>query len=321
MTGSRAVAVMACLAVTLAGCGDSPASNPLPAQTGAAAALHPDLGPFAGYVWTGDVGQRPRRLDRATLAAGFRPGRGGNLDRGRGPWSDAGAPFVQVGVNEGNTDGAGAPFYYAFYSTTKLRFHPVHLFVVSPGDDVSATLRRRGARWQIDFADRTAGRERLLSVTEGTGRRFNEVQYIQEDVTDARTSRPLPYPRLSPVHFTAVAADGAAPAPARLTSNWLTEASGYLAPAPLHGGAFTLTHVRMTAAGVRYLRAIAAQDDATATAIPQLLRLAGATAQARRSRRDASPACCGRPSSRSATSGGRRAPARRSRRCAQTRRR
>jgi hypothetical protein len=289
MTGTRAVAVTACLAVTLAGCGGSPASNS-PASnsatsnsatsnphgadqaSGAAATRHPDLGPFAGYVWTGAVDSAHADWTVPRLLPGSAPGEAATWIGAEAPGPTRAAPFVQVGVNEGKTDAASAPFYYAFYSTTRLRFHPVHLFAVSPGDHVSATLRRRGARWRIEFADRTAGRERQLAVVEGAGRRFNEVQYIQEDVTDARTSRPLPYPSLSPVRFTAVAADGAAPAPARLTSNWLTEASGYLAPAPLDRGAFTLTHAQMTAAGLRYLRAIAAQDDAAAVTVPLLLR-------------------------------------------------
>ena len=72
-------------------------------------------------------------------------------------------------------------------------------------------------------------------------------------------------------------------------------------PAPLRGDAFTLAHTQMTTAGFRYLRAIAAQDDATATATPQLLRWAQrrAGSPARRPRRVASRACCGRPSARS----------------------
>jgi Peptidase A4 family len=280
MTGIRAVAVVVGIAVTLAGCGGSPAANPHDADqattsaTGAAAALHPDLGPFAGYVWAGDVNSAHADWIVPRLLPGSAPGEAATWIGAEAPGPRRGAPFVQVGVNEGNTDGASRPFYYGFYSTTTLHFHPVHLFDVSPGDQVSATLRRRGARWQIEFVDRTTGRERQLSVAEGNGRRFNEAQYTQEDVTDARTSRPFPYPRLSPVRFTAIAADGIAPAPARLTSSWLTENDGYLAPGPLHGGAFTLTHAQLTTTAVRYLRAIAVQDDATAMAIPQLLRWA-----------------------------------------------
>jgi hypothetical protein len=288
MTRAGAMAVTVCIAVTLAACGGSHASHrhdPRRATTSttgtetkaadtAGGALHPDLGPFAGYAWSGDVHSAHADWTVPGLLPGSAQGEAATWIGAEAPGPTRGAPFVQVGVNEGNTDGAGAPFYYAFYSTTKLHFHPVHLFDVSPGDQISATLRRRGARWQIEVTDRTAGRGRQSSVAEGAGRRFNEAQYTQEDVTDARTGRPFPYPSLSPVRFTAVAADGVTPRPTGLTSSWLTEADGYLAPAPLHDGGFTLAHRQMTRAGLRYLRAIAAQDHATVTAIAHLLHWA-----------------------------------------------
>jgi hypothetical protein len=215
-------------------------------------------------MWTGDVDSAHADWTVPRLLPGSASGEAATWIGAEAPGPRRGAPFVQIGVNEGDTGGGNEPFYYAFYSTTTLHFHPVRLFGVSPGDQVSATLRRRGARWQIAFVDGTVGRERQLSVAEGAGRRFNEAQYTQEDVTDARTRRPFPYPGLSPVRFTGVAANGVAPPPTQLTSSWLTEADGYLAPAPLHGGAFALVHARLTAAGFWYLRAIATQDGATA---------------------------------------------------------
>jgi Peptidase A4 family len=276
MTGIRAVAVVVGIAVMLAGCGGSTAANSDVADpvTTSAGAFHPDLGPFAGYVWTGDVNSAHAGWTVPRVLPGSIRGEAATWVGAEAPGPSRAAPFVQVGVNEGNTSGGGPPFYYAFYSTTNLHFHPVHLFDVSPGDQVSATLRRRGADWQIGFVDRTAGRQRQLAVVEGAGRRFNEAQYTQEDVTDARTSRPFPYPNLSPVRLTGVAANGAAPQPGELTVSWLTEADGYLAPGPMRGGAFALAHAQMTAAGFWYLRTIAAQDDATATATPQLMRWA-----------------------------------------------
>jgi Peptidase A4 family len=280
MTGIRVVAVVAGIAMALAGCGGSAGSSrheqrrATTSATGAAAALHPDLGPFAGYVWRGDVASAHADWTVPRVLPGSVVGEAATWVGAEAPGPQRAAPFVQIGVNEGNTDGGSPPFYYAFYSTTTLHFHPVHLFDVSPGDQVSATLHQHGGQWQIAFVDRTLGRQRQLAVTEGAGTRFNEAQFTQEDVTDARTSRPFPYPALSPVRFTAVAANGVAPRPAQLTSNWLTEAGGYLAPGPLRDDAFMLSHTRMTTAGYRYLRAIAAQDGATATAFPQLLRWA-----------------------------------------------
>jgi Peptidase A4 family len=280
MTGIRAVAVIVGIAVTLAACGGSLATNPHDADRSttspvdAAGPLHPDLGPFAGYVWTGGVDSAHADWTVPRVLPGSPSGEAATWIGAEAPGPSRAAPFVQVGVNEGNTDADSPPFYYAFYSTTKLHFHPVHLFDVSPGDQVSATLQRRGARWQIEFIDRTVGRVRQLSTAEGAGQQFNEAQYTQEDVTDARTSRPFPYPRLSPVRFTRVTANGVVARPGQLTSSWLTEADGYLAPGPLHGDAFTLAHARMTIAAFSYLHSIAAQDDATATATPRLMRWA-----------------------------------------------
>jgi hypothetical protein len=304
MTRAGAMAVTVCIAVTLAGCGAShapprhdtgPATTATigrgtPAADTAGGALHPNLGPFAGYAWNGDVDSAQADWAVPRLLPSSVRGEAATWIGAEAPGPGEAAPFVQVGVNEGDADAAGAAFYYAFYSTTKLHFHPVHLFDVSPGDQISAALRRHGARWQITFTDSTAGRQRQLSVAEGAGRRFNEAQYTQEDVTDARTGRPFPYPSLSPVRFTAVAADGMTPPPARLTASWLTEADGYLAPGPLHDGGFTLAHGRRAARRAR-----------------------------RWSRRTASRASCGRPSPRCATSDGRRSRTRRSRRCARTR--
>ncbi len=274
MTGVRAVAVIVGIALTLAGCGGARVSYPHEVDwaTREAAALHPDLGPFAGYMWAGDVDSAHASWTVPRLLPGSAHGEAATWIGAEAPGRKQEAPFVQVGINQGNT-GSG-PFAYAFYSTTTLHFHPVHLFDVSPGDQVSVTLRRRAGGWQIVFIDRSAGRRRMLWTAEGTGRRFNEAQYIQEDVTDARAGRPFPYPSLSPVRFTGVTADGRTPRTAELTSSWLTEAYGYLAPAPLRDDAFTLTHARLSSAGFWYLRTIATQDAATAAAIPPLLRWA-----------------------------------------------
>ena len=165
MTRAGAVAVMVGIAVTLAGCGGSPASHRHdagPATTSttgtrtsaadtAAGALHPDLGPFAGYTWNGDVNSAHADWTVPRLLPSSAQGEAATWIGAEAPGPRRGAPFVQVGVNEGDTDGAGAAFYYAFYSTTRLHFHPVHLFGVRPEDEISATLRRSGASWQINI--------------------------------------------------------------------------------------------------------------------------------------------------------------------------
>jgi hypothetical protein len=194
------------------------------------------------------------------------------------PGNDGHAPFVQVGVHEGNTAGPpGTPpvFYYAFYSTTKLSFVPKLLFEVQPGDIVSATLRRTGRRWHVEIDDLTSGRHRSLTTSEGAGHTFNQAQINQEDVTDSRTGRPYPYPSLSPLRFSVISVNGRTPSAARLNTTWLTEAGGYLAPGPLPHRSFALAHVSMSRAGYRYLRTIAAQDAAESDGTSPLVRWAG----------------------------------------------
>ena len=296
MTRARFAALVATIAVTLAGCGASHSAgrhsagrySPAPAHAGkraadtAPAGPHPDLGQFAGYDWHGDARSVHAVWTVPRLRPGSVTGEAATWIGVEAPGSTGHAPFVQVGVNEGNTAGPGPPFYYAFYSTTKLHFHPAHLFDVLPGDEISATLRRSGARWQIVILDRTSSRYRRLSAVQGAGRMFNEAQYTQEDVTNARTRQPLPYPSLSPVRFAEVSVDGQPPRAARLDASWLTEADGYLAPGPLRDGAFSLSHRTIGIADDRYLQAAAAQESVTYGAMTSLLRWAsgGATGPA-----------------------------------------
>jgi hypothetical protein len=262
----------------------SNAGTPTPGA--AASAPHPDLGPFAGYGWTVDVRSVHADWTVPHLTARSPAGQAAAWVGAEAPGASGRAPFIQVGVHEGDTGGppsATPDFYYAFYSTTTRDFRPVPLFVVQPGDAVSATLRRIGRRWRIEIDDFSSGRSRTVSSAEGAGRSFNDAQVNQEDVTDSRTGRPYPYPSLSALRFSHVSVNGGAPARGRLDSSWLTEADGYLAPAPLHGGAFSLAHARMSAAAYRYLREIAGQDAATTSEITALGRWAtgGPSAPAR----------------------------------------
>ena len=215
MSCIRVVAVIVGIAATLAGCAGSQTRDDAHRATSAtdvAAALHPDLGPFAGYTWTGDVDSAHADWTVPRVLPGSVRGEAATWIGAEAPGPSRGAPFVQVGVNEGNTDGGSSPFYYAFYSTTKLHFHPVHLFDVSPGDQVSATLRRRGARWQIEFVDRTAGRQRQLSTAEGAGRAIQRGA-VHPGGRHRRTHEPA-VPVSEPVRESAsleVTADGVTP--------------------------------------------------------------------------------------------------------------
>ena len=252
------------------------------AATGAAAAVrgsgpHPQLGPFAGYDWSGTVRSAHADWTVPRVTAAIPAGQAAAWVGTEAPGTVGHAPFVQVGVHESNSGGPpGTPpvLYYAFYSTTQLRFRPKVLFEVQPGDVVSATLRRSRNRWRVMLEDLSTGRRRAVTTAEGAGRVFNEAQFDQEDVTDSRTQRPYPYPSLTALRFSEISVNGEPPAAARLNSSWLTEADGYLAPGPLRHGRFALGHVSMTRAGYRYLKQIAAQDAATTGSMTSLVRWA-----------------------------------------------
>jgi hypothetical protein len=238
---------------------------------------HPDLGPFAGYEWNVDV-RSVHAEWRVPHVIGRSPaGQAAAWVGAEAPGISGRAPFVQVGVHEGNTGSkASAPpdFYYAFYSTTKRHFRPMPLFAVQAGDVVSASVWRTGRWWRMQLVDLTSGRRRTVSSSEGAGRTFNEALVDQEDVTDSRTGKPYPYPRLSALRFVQVSVNGRARAGGRRDSTWLTEPRGYLAPGPLRDRSFALGHTSMTAAGYLYLREIAPQDAATTGEIAGLERWA-----------------------------------------------
>ena len=279
----RALALLmwGCACALLAGCGgsSSAATGTATEQAGATGAAtiagvgspapHPELGPFGGYVWTGPVRSAhadwvvPRVLGRSPR------GEAATWIAAEAPGASDRAPFVQVGVNEDNLDHRGDASCYAFYSTARLGFAPVHLFGVRPGDVISASLRRDRTRWQITIADGSTGTRRTVIARVGAGR-FNEAEYDQEDVTDVRTHRPFPYPRLSVVRFTAMSVDDQPASPARLSSSWLTDSSGYLAPTAVAAGGFALQHTTLSTAGARYLALIDAQDAATDRSVQAL---------------------------------------------------
>ena len=238
---------------------------------------HPDLGPFAGYEWNVDVRSVHADWMVPHLRAACPPGRPRPWVGAEAPGTAGRAPFVQVGVHEGDTgradvSPAGLLLRVLLDDETPL---PAGAAVRgAAGGRVSATLRRTGRRWRIEIDDLTTGRSRTLSSAEGAGRAFNEAQVNQEDVTDSRTGQPYPYPACRRFGSRMSSVNRGVRAGERLDSSWLTEANGYLAPGPLRQGAFALAHVAMTAVAYRYLREIAAQDAATAGDLTALERWA-----------------------------------------------
>ena len=163
MSCIRAVAVIVGIAATLAGCGGShdpdrrrPRDHVGDRRRGRRCILTSARSPATRgpATWTAPTPTGPCRECSPGSAAGE-----------AATWIGAEAPGPTRGVRRSSrwASTRATRTAAARRSTTPstrrptLHFHPVHLFDVSPGDQVSATLRRRGARWQIEFVDRTRG--------------------------------------------------------------------------------------------------------------------------------------------------------------------
>ena len=110
------------------------------------------FGPFAGYVWRGQVTSVQGSWSVPRVSAGS------SLRSAASTWIGAEAPgepapFIQIGTNEQRVSPAEVlergPGYYAFWSDTKGAFHPRPFFRVSPGDDIRASLALARKRWTL----------------------------------------------------------------------------------------------------------------------------------------------------------------------------
>ncbi len=230
------------------------------------------FGKFAGYVWRGHV----ESVRASWSIPGVRPGSVGRA----GSWIGAQAPgapgpFIQIGTNEESFH----PFplmpsilaYYAFWSDTTNHFHPRFLFSVKPGDDMSASLALVSGRWRLAIVDKTSGATARFSTEEEAHASFNLAEWLQEDVTDAATGKPFPYPRLTDLRFRRLAVNLATPAYADLYSQWMSASGANWAPSPLHRDSFALHRATVSAIGAKYLQIAAGEDMATTVFVPQMV--------------------------------------------------
>jgi hypothetical protein len=207
------------------------------------------FGPFAGYVWRGQVTsvqgswRVPRVLAGSPLGSAASTWIGAEAPGGPGP-------FIQIGTNEQRVSPSEVlergPGYYAYWSDTKWTFHPRLLFPVSPGDDIRASLALARKRWTLAIVDPTSGASARFSTGDETHEgAFNEAS---------------PYPRLSESGFRRLAVNGKAPSYADLYSSWMSVHEGNLAPSPPRGGSFMLRRATVSSLGAQYLH-IATRDD------------------------------------------------------------
>ena len=154
--------------------------------------------------------------------------------------------------------------YFAFWSATDKSFHPVRLFAVHPGDQILAELVHAGGRWAVTIRDRTSGAHAGLVTGDEARSSFTEAKWVQEDITNAQTSTPFPYPdRMSTVRFAHIAVDSRPPAQNGVQSMWMSENRRNLAPSPLSHDSFSLRDAQLAPAGLTYLQIAAPEDAAT----------------------------------------------------------
>jgi hypothetical protein len=266
-----AVAGAFVLALCLVGCGAT--------STGGAAV---QFGPFAGYLWHGDVRQVGAVVAVPTIDGLTNPGFAGTWIGAEGsidPRTQR-AAFFQVGVNE--VSGAtfiapGDSHYYAFWSSTALGFHPRLLFEVQPGDPVQLSIRVARNRLVLYARDRHSGVHRTVRVGVGAGDLFNVAAWHQEDVTDGRTGTPFPYPALSGVRFSALSVDGHKPRAGVLTVSWMSTQSAIYGPAPRGSDGFSVGPIHPSPTALEYERLAVPYDLASYLFAAQLTSWSSST--------------------------------------------
>jgi hypothetical protein len=213
------------------------------------------FGPFAGYVWNGSVRSVAASWTVPRITPGSHSGTAGTWIGAQAPGSRF-APFIQVGINEVRLSlpgRGGRNFYYAFYSDTKLGFHPQILFQVRVGDTLSARLRLGGGRWHILIVDHTHPHRSAFGTRDEAGGVFNQAEWLQEDVSK-KIGQVLPYPVLATVGFRHLTVNYGAPSYAKIRSQWMSENGTDLAPSALVADAFRFAPTEPTAIGLHYLQ-------------------------------------------------------------------
>ena len=241
------VALTAAGSLLLAGCGSSSVKL----------TKADEFGPFAGYVWNGEVRQVSAEIVVPRLIGSARGGAAATWIGARGAIAERTqqAPFFQVGVNEdwtGSNPTGG--HYYAFWSSTGRRFAPQVLFGVRPGDVLRVSIKTVGARLVIHASDARSGRYRTVRAQLSDGEDFDTASWHQEDVTDLATGEPFPYPQMGVARFSSMRVDNLAPQAAMLEMSWMSTAKAFYGPGQLHGDGFDIAEIHPSRAAVEYER-------------------------------------------------------------------
>lgn len=200
---------------------------------------------FAGYTWSGHVTAVRGSWTVPRIRRGSPPGVAATWIGAQAPGVPG--PFIQIGTTEQYTlttaarDGLPSHLYFAFWSDVARHFHPIVLFPVASGDDLSASMSLAHGKWTLAIVDETSGESAQLTTTNEARASFNQAQWTQEDVTDGKTKQPFPYPQLSPVAFRRLAVNGQIPIGAALSPQSLSEHASSVVPGSLEHDSFALT--------------------------------------------------------------------------------
>jgi hypothetical protein len=256
----------AILALLLVGCGTAELPEP---NRPAAVSL---FGPFAGYVWRGPVRQVSAVIVVPRIEDLSPSGTAGTWIGAEAPAPGStalSAPFFQVGVNEMRVTSSSTrtygkipdgDYYYAFWSSAKLGFHPRSLFQVKSGDPVRVSMTLGDGRWRIVAKDETSDTTRSFTVPAGGATYFNQAIWQQEDVSGSSYVQ-LPYPDLSDPKFTNLEVNSAEPRARALHMSWMSADVRTFGPTPVRANSFLVQPVRLSAASLHYQQTIRAEDD------------------------------------------------------------
>jgi hypothetical protein len=216
------------------------------------------FGRMAGYVWSGPLVSVRASWTVPRMASGFGEAHASTWIGAQVAGVPKPSPFIQVGTTE-DRGPASRAVYAAFWTDTRRGYHPQILFHVHPGDVVATALTLHLGRWRVAIADATSGRNATFETREESDGAFNLAEWLQEDPSEM-SGKATPYPRLSDVRMTGVAANGAPPRYGDVYAQWMSVGALNLAPTPLRGDAFTIAPGVITAAGRRYLEIARAQN-------------------------------------------------------------
>ena len=182
------------------------------------------------------------------ILAGSKPGSASTWIGAEGVGPPDRAPFVQVGINEERWPAEGflpaMNHYYAYWSDTTHHFHPVFLAYVYPGDRVVANLSRHRSKWRISITDEVLHATYRVSTNDETETGSTYADWLQEDPSAPKPGQPLPYPRLSAVHFDRVRVNSFVPLPGEMVASAMSVPNNAdLWPGLFVDGSFTLPSV------------------------------------------------------------------------------